>query len=172
LDFCKDCAVAKTAMFYSTFLVKMLSLTLWIQWKRVTFTSSLNTLYTAIGTLLYSAFLLLTIIFTRHCCLKRKVSLRFFAKGAEYDPKMHSHEDNAKFHCTFLVIALSYATHIQEWYKFWISEQLFKKSCQKMFAILCLVSINTQWCKKVENILWKSCACVPLRTWDYVWTIT
>jgi hypothetical protein len=58
------------------------------------FTYSLNTLYTAKNAQCYSAFSPTTISWTRCCRRKREVSLRFFAKNAQYKPKMRSCKDN------------------------------------------------------------------------------
>ncbi len=45
---------------------------------------------------------------------KREVWLPFFAENVQKDLKMHSYEDNDKFHSVFLVTTLSYASYIQQ----------------------------------------------------------
>ncbi len=69
----------------------------------------MNTLYAAESTQFYSAFLQTTISLPWCCRQEREVSLRFFTNDAQYNPKIHSLENNATFHCAFLAAVLRYA---------------------------------------------------------------
>ncbi len=66
-------------------------------------------LYTVKSTQFYSTFSPTTISLIPRCLLKREVWLHFFAEDAQNDLKMHSYEDNAKFHSAFSATTLSYA---------------------------------------------------------------
>jgi hypothetical protein len=78
--------------------------------------------------------------FTARFWRKRLVSLRLFAKNAQYDPKTCSYEDNAYCHCSFLARALSYVMRFRRKQGMNLGE--FEKDFRKMLGILCLTSIN------------------------------
>ncbi len=99
---------------------------------------------------------------------RRKVWLPFYAENAQNDPKTHNYEDNAKFHSAFSPTKLSYASRfrrnrgvIENFEYLGEIEEDFQKSW--LYCILYLLVIER--CKnKFKNWLWKSRACVPLRT--------
>jgi hypothetical protein len=78
--------------------------------------SSLNMLYNAIeiNAEFYSLFLPRTNHLTGCCCQKREVSLRFFAKNPQYDPKRPVTRTKLSVVAHFLATALSYVMRFRQ----------------------------------------------------------
>jgi hypothetical protein len=131
-------------------------------------TSSLNTLCTAESAQFYFAFSATTISLTLRFHRKREVWLRFFAENAQNDLKTHSYVDSAKFNSAFLATTLSHASRF--WRKRGVIENFeyldeFEEYFRKCWVYFVLYLLVTERCnKKFKNRLWKSRACVPLRT--------
>ncbi len=130
------------------------------------FASSLNTLYTAESAQFHCAFSPTTISLTPRFRRKREVWLRFFAKNAQNDPKMHSYEDNAKLNSAFSATPLSHASRFRR--KRGVIENFeylgeFKEYFRKCWLYCILHLLKTERCKKkFKNRRWKSRAGVPL----------
>jgi hypothetical protein len=125
-------------------------------------------LYTAESAQFNSPFSPTTISLTLRIRRKCEVWLPFFAENAQNDSKTHSFEDNAKFHSTFSPTTLSHASRFQRNQEVienfeYLDE--FEKDFRKcwLYCVLYLL-VNERFKNMFKNRLWKSRACVPLRS--------
>ncbi len=80
-------------------------------------------------------FLPTTFSLTQHFIQKHELWLHFFAENTQYYHKMHSNEDNAKFHSAFLVTMHNNDTRLLN---IWANLKKF----MEMLVELCFVSIS------------------------------